>query len=457
MFMQKFCLLLTLSWRSVFHQSRTLRRVVTFAVVYACLQGRRTISQNLSFLGRDQKDWSAEYKLFSRSHWVAEDLFIPVMAGYLRRYPDNPIVVAADDTKLPKTGRKIKTASWQRDPMSPPFHVNFILGLRFIQFSLIYQHYQEGPFAPRALPVLFQEAPVVKKPGKKASPEQLEHYRQVSKQQNLSQQTLQALQGLRARFDHLGAVGRPLILVVDGSFCNQTFFKKPLDRIDLVARCRKDARLCLPAPKGSRLKYDPDVFTPEQIRQSPDRPYQEASIHFGGQQRTIRYKTVANVLWRRGAQTRPLRLIVVAPTPYKLSPNARINYREPAYFLSTDLDQPVQQLIQAAFDRWQIEVNHRDEKSIFGLGQSQVRSSLSVPRQPALVVAIYSLLLLSSILCFGPGRTNDFPPLPKWRKNASRPSLNDLMTLMRKDQDETSISDFLDENFNKINELYDNL
>jgi len=32
-------------------------------------------------------------------------------------------------------------------------------------------------------------------------------------------------------------------------------------------------------------------------------------------------------------------------------------------------------LIQYYFDRWQIEVNHRDEKSLLGVGQAQVWSA----------------------------------------------------------------------------------
>jgi len=44
------------------------------------------------------------------------------------RYPSNqPICIAFDDTKLVRSGRKVKSAFWQRDPLSPPFHVNFDL------------------------------------------------------------------------------------------------------------------------------------------------------------------------------------------------------------------------------------------------------------------------------------------------------------------------------------------
>jgi hypothetical protein len=61
---------------------------------------------------------------------------------------------------------------------------------------------------------------------------------------------------------------------------------------------------------------------------------------------------------------------------------------------------------------------------------------ISVPKQPVLVVAAYSALLLAALLAFGPKRTSDYAPLPKWRRNAKRPSCLDLITLLRKDMDE---------------------
>ena len=123
--------------------------------------------------------------MFSRCQWKPERLFDPVIDEYLERYPKRPVIAAIDDTKLRKTGRKIKGASWHRDPLSPPFHMNFMYGLRFLQASLLFAHYQEGDHPPRGIPVRFQEAPPLKKPGKRASSEQLEQFSQLKKQKNL--------------------------------------------------------------------------------------------------------------------------------------------------------------------------------------------------------------------------------------------------------------------------------
>jgi hypothetical protein len=90
-------------------------------------------------------------------------------------------------------------------------------------------------------------------------------------------------------------------------------------------------------------------------------------------------------------------------------------------------------LLQIYFDRWQIEVNHRDEKDTLGVGQAQLRNVKAVPKQPVLAVAAYSALLLASLIAFGAERGAAYEALPKWRKKAYRPSCLDLITLLRKE------------------------
>lgn len=99
-------------------------------------------------------------------------------------------------------------------------------------------------------------------------------------------------------------------------------------------------------------------------------------------------------------------------------------YREKAYLLNDENKLAAKEPLQAYFDRWQIEINHRDEKSILGVGQAQVWADLSVPRVPALMVPIYSLMLLSTLETYGPMRTTAYEPL--------RPSCQGAITLLRK-------------------------
>jgi hypothetical protein len=174
-------------------------------------------------------------------------------------------------------------------------------------------------------------------------------------------------------------------------------------------------------------------FTPEQVRQDERIAWNKVRLFYGGQWRQIRYKQLVEVLWQSGARQRPLRLFVIAPTPYYLPSRKRNHYRAPAFLLTSDRNGTVGQLLQAYFDRWQIEVNHREEKDTLGIGQAQLRSRQSVPRQPAFAVAAYSALMLAGLLTFGPARGDCYEPLPKWRRSASRPSCLDLVTLLRKE------------------------
>lgn len=168
-----------------------------------------------------------------------------------------------------------------------------------------------------------------------------------------------------------------------------------------LVRCRKDATLCRRAEEGAKCFYDKNTFTPEEVRKDETivwrcdqffnwRQLSSHSVH-------IRFKEIKNALWRRGGRRRMLRLIVIAPTGYRLHAKGALLYRQPAYLLTDDLETPVEKLISAYLRHWQIEVNHREEKDAMGVANAQVRNPNSVPRQPAFVVAIYSILLLAAL------------------------------------------------------------
>jgi hypothetical protein len=418
-------------WEPVFRSTATLHRAIEHLVAGVSTMGRRTISRTITALGRSQQDWSADYKLYSRSSWESTALYDPILSEGLALIGEGPVPVALDDTKLKHVGPSIPYAGWHRDPLSPPFHPNLQWGCRYLQASLLVPHDPEGQVGCRSLPIRFVPAPWVRKPGKKATDADRAAYRQQKKEQNLSRTARHVLIGLRAALDRAGTRRRPLIAAVDGSFCNRALFFEPLDRTYLLARARKDARLCYPAPPGSHRTYSPDRFTPEQVRQDDSLAWSEADIFYAGQLRTIRYKELSRVLWQRGGGPRPLRLIVIAPQPYK-APRGRA-YRAPAYLLTDDLETLAPLLIQIYFDRWQIEVNHREEKSFIGVGHAQVWSELAATRHPTFQVACYSLILLAGILEFGTTRNESYTPLPKWRKNSPRPSILDLLTMLRLD------------------------
>jgi hypothetical protein len=420
-------------WPSVFAQQRSYRRAVAQALGTLTAFGRRTLSRAIWAQGHQHEDWSAEYKLHARSPWLASSLFQPMLKRALPWCHGRYVAAAIDDTRLRKTGRKIPTVAYGRDPLSPKFRFNLMLGLRFLQLSLLLPLYRQTKASARAIPVRFEEVPPLKKPRRKASSEEWAAFRLATRQQNPSTHSVEVIRGLRASLDQAGTPEKTLLVVGDNSFCNRTLFGTVWDRTEIIARARRDIKLCRRAVSGSRCIYDALKFTPEQVRQDVSIPWTKARIFYAGHWRKIRYKQVTGVLWQSGAKQRLLRLFVIAPIPYYLPSRKRNHYREPAFLLTTDLKGTARELLQPYFDRWQIEVNHREEKDTLGFGQAQLRSRKSVPRQPAFAVAAYSALILAGLLALGPERGDRYELLPKWRRNASRPSCLDLVTLLRKE------------------------
>jgi hypothetical protein len=150
-----------------------------------------------------------------------------------------------------------------------------------------------------------------------------------------------------------------------------------------------------------------------------------------GEEREIPLKILRTVYWRKAGPDMPLLLLVIKPLGYRLRKGSKLLYRQPAFLICTDLQLDLKTLLQAYIDRWQIECNHRDEKSLIGTAQGQVWNPLAVTRLPQFQVAIYSLLLLASILTYGFQRTGAYLPLPLWRRKSTRPSTLDLLNLLR--------------------------
>jgi hypothetical protein len=428
------------SWRELFPQTRTFERArrLTFGLL-SCLRVHLT-SSAICASGRQFQDWSADYKVFSRSTWNPHRLFDPIFDHIAQLLPtsDSPVFAALDDTLCKKTGRKIPGATIGRDPQSLPFHVNLMRGLRFVQLSILVSPC--GPRGPaRALPVRFEPAPPAIKPKKSASEDEKKLFRQQKKKVTLTRVGVAAIQSVRQQLDQrLDTIQRQLIVAVDGSYTNRTVLKERFERTTLIGRIRKDAKLLYPLPvdglskqAGRPRRYGPPAPTPEQVLKDDTIPFQKVSAFAAGQMREFSVKIVKPRYWRNAGADLPLQLVVVKPVGYRLRNGAKLLYRNPAFLICTDANLAIEILLQAYIDRWEIECNHRDEKSFVGVAQGQVRSPLAVARLPQFQVAGYSVLLLASLLAHGFQRSADFLPLPKWRGKSVRPSILDILNLLR--------------------------
>lgn len=415
-------------WRPAFCKEQAFDRVRDHAVASIARAGRGTITNLVVYLGRDQKDPSSDYKVYSVYKWNVETIFLPILKECIS-YCDDYIVVGVDDTTLKKTGKKIPGTSWGVDRMGPPFRMNLIWRLRFLQFSCLLPLHKKFNVQARAVPIRFVHAPPLKKPGKRATEEKKEEYKQAKKIHNLSTTFVEETTKLRKSLDDEGYSKKKLLIVGDGSFCNKTCMNINLPNTEIIARTRKNTKLCFREENSRRRIYQKEKFSPEDVRQNENISWKKSTIYYGGQWREIRFKEVKKVLWQSGTKTKELRLLVIAPLPYVKS-GVR-NYRKAAYLLCSDLEGCSTFLIQSYFDRWQIEVNFREEKSLLGVGQAQVRNPHSVEKQPAFVVCAYAALLLGGIKTYEEQYHRDFGEIPRWRDYPPRITCRSLIGLIR--------------------------
>jgi len=239
--------------------------------------------------------------------------------------------------------------------------------------------------------------------------------------------------------DHLEQLcqktNRSVLLVCDGRFANKTFLRDHPDKVTVIARVRKDTALFYPPSKkartGRKRFYGEDAPTPEEHRQNDKIPWQKVKAFTAGRNHYFKVKTLAPVVCPlTGGQ--PAQVIVIAPLRYRLRKNSPLLYRQPAYLLCTDPNLPVQQVLQSYLWRWDIETNFRDEKTLLGVGQAQVRTERSCQLVPAAAVAAYSLLLLAGLKVYPPDVSPDLIPRPRWRKAMpQRPSTATLISHLR--------------------------
>jgi hypothetical protein len=135
----------------------------------------------------------------------------------------------------------------------------------------------------------------------------------------------------------------------------------------------------------------------------------------------MRVKVLPHLLWRTAGLIHTLQLVVIAPLGYRLRKGSKLLYRQPAFLICTDPQLDLPTLLQGYVQRWDIEVNFREEKTLLGVGQAQVRHPQSVADVPALQVASYAMLLLSMIRTRKASPDADSLPVPKWAASATPP------------------------------------
>jgi hypothetical protein len=371
--------------------------------------GRHTISRSIASSGASDRDWSAVYRLFERERVDTDELFRIVREEALRALPANaPAVAFIDDTLFKKNGRQVFGAGWKRDPLGPKFTTNLVWAQRFMQISLAYP---EAEGRCRGIPVSLMHCPVPKKPGRKATESELAQYLALRKENRLPKRAAETLLHFQSAIP-----GRRLIIAGDGGYTNSTVCRAVLPGNVFIGRIRKDARIfSQPAAgqtgRGRKQYYGRALPTPQEI-QSDGSPWTEVTAFTGNGRHVFGLKSVTGVRSKLTGD-KDVKVVIVRPLRYRLSKGKRLLYRDAAYLFCTDPDMPDAEILQTYLQRWEIEINFRDEKSTFGIHQSQTRTEASVKTYPAFIAAAYGLFMLAAKSRYGDTNPAVYP---KWRQ-----------------------------------------
>jgi hypothetical protein len=181
--------------------------------------------------------------------------------------------------------------------------------------------------------------------------------------------------------------------------------------------------------RGRKRYYGSKLSTPEEVRKDDSIPWQQVQAFAAGKTHDFDVKVVSPVRWKPG-KDRNMVLVVIRPLGYRPRKSGKMLYRDPAYLICSDISMPLQEILQAYLWRWEIEVNFKDEKTILGVGEAQVRKEESVRSVPAFGVACYAFLLLSA---YAAKIKSTCIPSPLWypQTPTRRCSVQNMISLFR--------------------------
>ena len=408
--------------RRVFSQQRVYERAQALLLSEVMVFGRHTITQLLMTLGETETDWSAWYRLFSEERFEAEQASELLVRESLKHVgPDEVYVVAGDGTQTPRSSRKIEGTGWLRNLRTPHFMVGIHYAQRWFNGSWLVP--AENGYS-RAIPLRWLPAFTAKAT------------RAVTPACKEWEATVLFLDWLHACLARAGRADQRVLMVGDGHYDTLKLWQHLPAGVILLARSAKNRALYAlpPRPAHGNRKYGERAPTPQAFWRKR-KGWCKLDLLVRGQMRHLQVRVEGPFL-RRGAPDIPLFLIVVRGK--HRTRNGRIVRRDPLPFLvnavqdergNCQLPLPLETLLFWAWQRWEIEVCHRELKSNFGLGHKQCFNPQAAILSVQWSAWAYALLVLAAYrtwgLCTG-------PPVPtRWWRGAGRWSFNTMWRAYR--------------------------
>jgi hypothetical protein len=404
-------------------QRRVADRLVCLTLGLLLTVGRHTLTRVLVTAGAGQQDWTAAYRLFSRNRVDLEVLRRGLVRQFTQHLPhQRPLIVVLDGTQLGRTSRNLVGVGWLKAPRSPAWKPGIHPAQRWVGLSALLPISVHGD--SRTVPLWFAPAPTPTATPWPDHPPQKEW-----------EAGLAALTWLRDTLDRLGQSRRRILAVADGSYGGAPLWRALPRHVSLLVRCPKNRALfhlpiAQPA-KGRKRVYGERGPTPHQTLHR--RHWTTVPVRVRGREIPLRVRVTGPWLVKLAPQ-QPLFLLVVRGIEQRR--RGRTIQRAPTFWLVSavpdrhdawSLPFPVSDLLRVAWQRWEVEVMHRELKGGFGLGQQQAWTSTSACATIQWVVWSYALLLLAGRAVWGNGRS---PTRTAWYQGR-RWTPRDVVTALR--------------------------
>lgn len=392
-------------------QRRTGERALTLTYGLVLALGRRTLAQVQLACGWGDRDWSAAYRLFRAPHLDQDAADRTLLAEVAHHHPPHrPFPVVLDATQLRRTSRRMVGTGWLKAPRTPPWRPGIHVAQRWVGASALLPRSETGD--SRCVPLRVTPAPP---PSARPWPGQppIREW----------EAGLAHLQWLRTELDGLSRPTQRLLAIADGQYGPAELWRQLPHHTTLLSRCARNRALFArptprePGTRGRQRRYGEQGPSPaEQLHADwAWAPWQTTTVAVRGRQIPLRYRLTGPWLVKP-APTQPLYLLVVAGIEKRR--RGRLVQRDPTFWLVSaapdghgdwqlPLDAP--ELLAWAWQRWEVEVLHKELKSGFGLNESQAWHPVSAVMTPRWVAWTVGCLVLAGYRAWGwdsgpPGR-----------------------------------------------------
>lgn len=399
--------------RSVFSQERVFQRVALLVVAEIVVFARHTVTQLLMGIGQTQTNWSSWYRLFSRGRFPYEAAGAVLFGETLEHVgADELYVVAGDGTQTRRSSGKMEGAHWLHNPQSPVFKRGIHIAQRWFNGSWLVP--AEKGYS-RAIPLRWLPAFT-----EKSRP-------QVTAPCKEWEAAVAFLVWVKQHLADAGRAGQRVLMVADGHYDTICLWHHLPAGVILLARSARNRVLWhLPGPQDRKnRRYGERASMPADYWRE-HKGWRPLQLQVRGRERHLQVK-VAGPFLRKGAPNRPLFLIIVRGKGNKRTRRPPLPFlvnAQPTVSGAWSLPLPVDQLLFWAWQRWEVEVAHRELKSNFGLGNKQCWNPVAAVTSVQWSAWVYALLLLAGYRTWG---LTGAPPVPtRWWRGSGRWSLNTL-------------------------------